>query len=192
MPRRNSTRRARPASFRHKHPRHRNKQKTGLIKGLMLAGGATAVLMISFVTVGMALEVGPAGLIAQFSSKDEPRTVVTAPIAVDLSGYSIDPGKRDKYVYVTVAMKVPGPSQEQDVCRMMPRLRAVVVHEVGDKMRLQADTGGAVAPALIDFARTRITEALNTDVGNEFGMLVQTDWRAAPNPSCPREPDEDF
>lgn len=147
--------------------------------------------MISFVTVGMALEIGPAGLLRKLAP-EQPRTVVTAPIAVDLSGYSIDPDKRDNYVFVTVAMNVPGSDEEREVCRMMPRLRAVVMQDVGDKLREQTGNTGVAAPALIDFARKRLTSALNTDLGGEFGMLVQTDWRAAPQPSCPREPDEDF
>ncbi|MEQ9574874.1 MAG: hypothetical protein RLN77_04760 [Rhodospirillales bacterium] len=82
-------------------------------------------------TVGMALEVGPSGLLRRLVPP-EPRTVVSAPIAVDLGGYSISPGKRDRYVWVTVAMKVPGPRQEAEICRMMPRLRAVIVQELGD------------------------------------------------------------
>jgi hypothetical protein len=176
-----------------RQPRTRRKKPTEprLLKGFLLAAGAAAILMFSFVTVGMALEVGPAGLLRKFAPA-ELRTVVTAPIAVDLGGYSVRPGKRDRYVWVTVAMKVPGPRQEAEICRMMPRLRAVIVQELGDKMRETPDDTGAVAPALIDFARQRITQALDTDVGGEFGLLVLTDWRGAPFPSCPREADEEL
>lgn len=171
--------------------RRKKTPKTRLAKGALLVAGATTILMVSCVTVGMALEVGPSGLFRRLQP-DEPRTVITASIAVDLGGYSISPGKRDRYVWVTVAMKVPGPRQEAEICRMMPRLRAVVVQELADKMRADPEGSGATAPALIDFARMRITQVLDTDVGGEFGLLVLNDWRGAPFPSCPSEANDEL
>ncbi|MEQ9558700.1 MAG: hypothetical protein RIG67_23240 [Rhodospirillales bacterium] len=182
---------ARPSTLRQPRSRRKTPTDTRLLKGCLLAVGAAGILMFSFVTVGMELEGGPGGLLRRFAPP-EPRTVVSAPIAVDLGGYSISPGKRDRYVWVTVAMKVPGPRQEAEICRMMPRLRAVIVQELGDKMRETPDDTGAAAPALIDFARARITRALDTDVGREFGLLVLTDWRGAPYPSCPRETEDEM
>jgi hypothetical protein len=175
--------------------RRKPKSEVRLLKACMVALGAAAILMFSFVTVGMALEVGPAGLFRKISP-DDPRTIVSAPIAVDLGGYSIKPGKRDHYVWVTVAMKVPGPHQEAEVCRLMPRLRAVVLQSLGDRLRGGSETPGVLpgvlAPALIDFARAEIGRVLDTDINREFGLLVLDDWRGAPPTSCPKDPGEEL
>ena len=165
-------------------------------KTAAIIAGSAAFLSFGCITIGMALEVGPGqmapGRLFQRLSPPSPRAVVTAPIAVDLSGYSLDPNKRDRMVYVTVAMMVGDDRQEASLCRNMPRLRAAVIQNLGAKLRDEGDAGGAAAPSMVAYACDLVGAAVDTDIGREFGLMIAEDWRQAPPPTCPEGPGEEF
>ena len=166
------------------------------LKRAALITGATAFLLFGCITIGMALEVRPEemapGKLFQRLAPPSPRPVVTAPIAVDLSGYSLDPNKRDRMVYVTIAMMVADDRQEDALCRNMPRLRAAVIQNLGSKLRDEGDTDGAAAPSMVDYARDLVAAAVDTDVGREFGLLIAEDWRQSSSATCPVGPGAEF
>jgi hypothetical protein len=152
---------------------------------------AASLILFSCITIGVALETGPGALFQRLAPKS-PRPVFTAPIAIDLSGYSLDPAKRDHMVFVTVAMTAADMQEEAILCQNMPRLRTAVIQKLAGKLRSERENQGVAAPSIVEYTRDLAAQAFNVEIVGEFGLLVDKDWRRAPTPTCPEVPGEEF
>ncbi|MEQ8806890.1 MAG: hypothetical protein RIE87_15145 [Rhodospirillales bacterium] len=158
-------------------------------KSLFIAVSATgtsltAVAVAGFLTNTGPLALGPDGQQSAAPPPLEPSTIVMEPVPLDPRGYSLRGLEQDDLIYVSVEILVRTKPDRLLVCRLMPRLTATILRDLGPRLWSQPTFNNLDEAGTNLFVRDRFDQALGAKVVAEATVRFVEDRRAAPKPNC--------
>lgn len=159
-------------------------------KSLLIAVGATGTSLTAVAVAGLLTNSGPLSLgpDAQPETEEpaplEMRTVVTDPVPLDRRGYSLTGSKQDDLVFVSVEMIVRHQRDRQRVCKLMPRLKASILSDLGPRLRPAPATVAPDGEAVNAFVHDRFDSALGGNVVTRATVRVSDHRRGVPKSNC--------
>lgn len=157
----------------------------GLGKSLLLAVGATGTSFAA-VTIAGLLSNGALMDMSKDEAADDPalRTVIMEPVPVDRRGYSLKAAKTGDQVFVSVQMTVTKPKDRARVCKLMPRLVASVLRDLGPVVWKAPRNATLEGPDVDAFVRRLFTRELGGNPIEAATVRITDDVRRAPRPNC--------
>lgn len=159
-------------------------------KSLLIAVGATgtsltAVAIAGFLTNTGPLALGPDGNRQSVSPPPlDPSTIVMEPVPLDPRGYSLTGLEQNDLVFVSVEMLVRTKRDRLLVCKLMPRLTATILRDLGPRLWSQPTLNNLDEVGTNLFVRDRFDHALGAKVIAEATVRFVENRRAAPKPNC--------
>lgn len=145
----------------------------------------TAVAIAGFLTNTGPLALGPDGNRQNASPPPlEPSTIVMEPVPLDPRGYSLTGLEQNDLVYVSVEMVVRTKPDRLLVCKLMPRLTAAILRDLGPRLWSQPTLNNLDEVGVNVFVRDRFDQALGAKVIAEATVRFVENRRAAPKPNC--------
>lgn len=148
-----------------------------LLTGIGISGAAITVVVITGALLDFGIKpvpVVPPG----------PETVHTRPIALDVSGYDLKHRTRNDILFVAARIRVADGADKDAVCRLMPRLTAVILQDFGQRVRAVNGAIAENAAALQSFLRERFNRALGKPAIDMVDILTFKDQIQAPETNC--------
>jgi hypothetical protein len=159
-------------------------------KSLLIAVTATGTSMTAVAVAGFLTNTGPLALGPDGQQAAAPppplerSTVVMEPVPLDPRGYSLTGLEQGDLIYVSVEMVVRNKPDRLLVCKLMPRLTASVLRDLGPKLWSRPTLNNLDEAAINEFVRDRFDHALGAKVVAEANVRFIDNRRAAPTPNC--------
>lgn len=158
-------------------------------KSLLIAVGATgtslsAVAIAGFLTNTGPLALGPDGNRLSAPPPLDLSTIVMEPVPLDPRGYSLKGLEQGDLIYVSVEMVVRTKPDRLLVCKLMPRLTAAILRDLGPRLWSQPTLNNLDEVGVNRFVRDRFDQALGAKVVAEATVRFVENRRAAPKPNC--------
>ena len=159
-------------------------------KSLLIAVGATGTSLTAVAIAGFLTNTGPLALGPDGNRQSapppplEPSIIVMEPVPLDPRGYSLTGLEQNDLVYVSVEMVVRTKPDRLLVCKLMPRLTAAVLRDLGPRLWSQPTLNNLDKVGVNAFVRDRFDRALGAKVIAEATVRFVENRRAAPKPNC--------
>lgn len=143
----------------------------------------TVVAIAGFLTNTGPLALGPDGQ-KSAAPPIEPSTIVMEPVPLDPRGYSLNGLEQDDLIFVSVEMVVRTKPDRLLVCKLMPRLTAAILRDLGPRLWSQPTLNNLDEVGTNLFVRDRFDHALGAKVVAKATVRFVENRRAAPKPNC--------
>lgn len=158
-------------------------------KSLLIAVSATGTSFTAVMVAGLLSNDALMQLNNPESAVDEAvdpalRTVVMEPVALDRQGYDLKGSVTGEPLFVSVEMTVSRKQARKTVCRLMPRLKAAVLTDLGPLVWASYRGGLAEGPGIDGFVQGRFERALGIGVIEQVKVRFLDHPRQAPEPNC--------
>ena len=159
-------------------------------KSLFIALSATGTTMGAVAIAGLLTNSGPLAIGPDAERRPPPiapedqRTVVMEPVPLDPRGYTLTGSEQDDLIYVSVEMVTHRKDDRQLVCKLMPRLKAAILTDLGPRLRALSSLADIDEIATNQFIRARFDHALGAHVVAAAKVSFLQNRRQGRSPNC--------